>query len=410
MKIFFIGVFLTGLSADVLWAECDPKNSIALKSDRKGGKRDWAKDFDKLEKKYADEREGIKQLRHFFYDLNGAKECITLIDLQILSKEVQTVFKGVSGPAAISFRDVITNVAKRNLPPKLDESGSKKVNQTEHRADSMSLQENGPEETQANGAGTNNKDSSAGKKDEELSDKTDKTDQTGIEWSWMSTALGILSLTFGGLALLLNSRIQQQRRYYMNDLKDRERSVRDDLERQFDKVSKEKFDRLTAKNKELEQTNAELLREIEKLEQGTSMVAASASSTTPAESFNPSPLPVPPMPEPPIAKAFFLSTPTPTADGLCTFLDHRKAQFDPTSSLYRFELINNNENQAQFRFESTSGTVSGALSYPDTYLQPACEYAGIDSKAAQIDTIQPGKATRQGNVWKVTEKARIKFV
>lgn len=408
MKIFFIGVLLIGLSTNVLWAECNPQNSIALKSSKSGSKRDWAKDFDKLEKKYANEIEGVTQLRHFFYDSNGVKECITLTDLQTLSKEVQIVFKDVSGPAAISFRDVITNVAKRNLPLKHDESGFEKVNQTEQEANSMFLRKNEPEATQPNGDdNTNNINTPTDKKSEEFSNKTE---QTGFEWPWISVALGVLSLALGGLALLLNSRIQQQRSYYIAYLKDHERNVRDDLERQFDNVSREKFDRLTAKNKELEQTNAELLIEIEKLERGTSMEAASTSSINPAESSNPSPTYIQSTTDLFIAKAFYLSTPTPTSDGLCTFLDHRKAQFDPTSSLYRFELINNNENQAQFRFESTSGTVSGALSYPDTYLQPACEYTGLDSKATQIDTIQPGKATRQGNVWRVTEKAQIKFV
>ncbi|AUD06009.1 bZIP transcription factor [Spirosoma pollinicola] len=406
MRIFLICGLLIGLSAGVVWAKCDPANSIPI---RKEGLYDWGTDFGKLAKKYK--TLPVNNISPFFQDQGGKKECISFTDLQQLLTTADEVFKGHRNADVKSFLIAIAGAAKANKPGKSGDTIPKKVDSSVQKTSSTSLSGNGTEGTPKNdGSSTNGSTIAAEKKAKEIEDKFDKVAQEVIVWRGISIALGIIVLALIGLALWLNSTIKDQGRQFKANSKDQERSIRDDLQRQFDKTSKEKIARLTAENQKLQQTNDELLRDLNKLERQveTDMLATRETPVASAE-LAISPPPVPPTPEPPIAKAFFLSTPTPTADGLCTFLDHRKAQFDPTSSLYRFELVNNNENQAQFRFESTSGTVSGALSYPDTYLQPACEYTGLDSKATRIDTVQPGKATRQGNVWKVIEKARIKF-
>lgn len=105
---------------------------------------------------------------------------------------------------------------------------------------------------------------------------------------------------------------------------------------------------------------------------------------------------------------FYLSYPSPAADGKGEFYDKRQLQASPTNSYYEFE-IDKTESSAIFSFYDTVGTIEGATRNPDTYLNPACDYSAVDPKAKHIKTISKGVAIRVGEVWKVKTKAIIEF-
>jgi len=104
-------------------------------------------------------------------------------------------------------------------------------------------------------------------------------------------------------------------------------------------------------------------------------------------------------------EVFFM--PAPNADA--TFeVEHLQSEFISTESVYRFELLNNNE--ASFTFYNDPSTVKRALNGFDIYIKPVCKgLSAFDINASKIVTQVPGKVKKEGNVWKLTEKALIYF-
>ena len=103
---------------------------------------------------------------------------------------------------------------------------------------------------------------------------------------------------------------------------------------------------------------------------------------------------------------FYLSTPN--RDG--SFADMRSDAFDPSQSLYRFEIADEWGDEAIFSFMDHPATVAEALRLPETFLQPVCHFeGGVQPGARHIVTVEPGRAAREGLRWIVYEPAMIQF-
>lgn len=113
--------------------------------------------------------------------------------------------------------------------------------------------------------------------------------------------------------------------------------------------------------------------------------------------------------EPAIAapEEFYLSTPN--KDG--SFRDLRASRFDPSQSLYR--VIQITPFEAEFEFVDDPILVSEALRYPETFLDPVCDYGGgIQYGARHILTVAKGrllKTTFDADRWELQHKAIIRF-
>jgi hypothetical protein len=112
-----------------------------------------------------------------------------------------------------------------------------------------------------------------------------------------------------------------------------------------------------------------------------------------------------PAPEEPAE--FYLSTPN--KDG--SFRDLRASRFDPSQSLYRVVQISPFE--AEFEFVNDPILVSEALRYPETFLDPVCDYGGgIQYGARHILTIAKGRLLKtniDADRWELQHKAIIRF-
>ena len=120
----------------------------------------------------------------------------------------------------------------------------------------------------------------------------------------------------------------------------------------------------------------------------------------------PEPPPAPLKTAPPPVTRFYLATPN--SDG--SFVNNPAPQFDPSRSLYEFELAEAGT-EAHFSFASDAATIANALSHPDRYLMPACLYPVPPTTARTIRTTTPGKArlSPDGQRWMIEQKAQILF-
>jgi hypothetical protein len=119
--------------------------------------------------------------------------------------------------------------------------------------------------------------------------------------------------------------------------------------------------------------------------------------------------PVEPPKTPENTRQFYLSTPAISSDGQ-GFFDGSEVYNSATalSSLYEF-VLDNDKRSADFKFLNTPNNVHDSLKFPDRYIQPACEYSGLNSKATKIITTKAGRALKDGNNWKIIKKAEIRF-
>ncbi|MFK7946045.1 MAG: hypothetical protein AB8G11_00530 [Saprospiraceae bacterium] len=79
------------------------------------------------------------------------------------------------------------------------------------------------------------------------------------------------------------------------------------------------------------------------------------------------------------------------------------------ASLYKF-FISKDKNTAEFEFFNHPTTFRAALDDPNR-MMPVCKPINIfNPDARRIDTIKKGKAKKEGNKWKVTDKAQVKYV
>jgi hypothetical protein len=112
-----------------------------------------------------------------------------------------------------------------------------------------------------------------------------------------------------------------------------------------------------------------------------------------------------PPPPPPVLREFFMRIPTREGQ----FNDLRKSDiFRATESVYRFVL--NNNNTAKFSIIQDDETMLRAIQGFNVYLEPACEPQGnLDANATRIQTIREGIATKEGDIWRVSQKAIVTF-
>ncbi len=110
-----------------------------------------------------------------------------------------------------------------------------------------------------------------------------------------------------------------------------------------------------------------------------------------------------PEPQAAMPRIFFLRLPTP--DGL--FNDLRKSDiFLPADSVYRMEMID--ATHASFAIVPDEDTMKRAIQGFTRYLEPACDLVGnIDTNATIIRTLEEGTVVKEGDVWRIIEKALI---
>jgi len=108
----------------------------------------------------------------------------------------------------------------------------------------------------------------------------------------------------------------------------------------------------------------------------------------------------------PRGEVFYLSTPN--MDG--SFNETSvKSTYQEGASIYKFTKTSAND--AEFQIDNSESSVKLALAYPDKNIEPACEAQNAyDAKADRIATVQSGKAVLDGDKWRVTKKAQIKYI
>lgn len=102
---------------------------------------------------------------------------------------------------------------------------------------------------------------------------------------------------------------------------------------------------------------------------------------------------------------FFM--PVPNKDGSFD-VENWTAKFEDTESVYRFEMINNYE--AKFHFYNEKKTVRRAISGYDIYIKPVCKALNaFNTNATEIRTQVHGVVYRDGDTWKLKEKALVYY-
>ncbi|MFT4032571.1 MAG: hypothetical protein QM669_09130, partial [Siphonobacter sp.] len=182
--------------------------------------------------------------------------------------------------------------------------------------------------------------------------------------------------------------------------------------KQYEKAIKE-YERVQKENQanvEVERKN--WLEKLQALEQASASVVLPGQSPAPIESVR-TEIPkeeishdVVTEAKPPVQEEFYLATPN--KDG--SFRDIRTVEFDPSQSLYRVKLIG--PMSAEFEFVDDPNLVSEALRYPETFLDPVCEYAGsLQFGSRSITTIKKGRLNKSpiADRWELMTKAIIRF-
>lgn len=75
-----------------------------------------------------------------------------------------------------------------------------------------------------------------------------------------------------------------------------------------------------------------------------------------------------------------------------------------------YELILTSSTVAAYRICTHADAQAYALSDPGYYLRTACDYDNSPSSGNHIETLQDGQLEQIGSIWKITKKARIRFV
>lgn len=84
--------------------------------------------------------------------------------------------------------------------------------------------------------------------------------------------------------------------------------------------------------------------------------------------------------------------------------------FKRPKSVYEFRIITKDGNQAEFNIHDDIATMIRALDNFEEYIKPACRSNAILHKnATKIITEKKGLALREGNSWRVVEKAIIRY-
>lgn len=376
--ILFSFFFISG------FGQCD-QNQILLKKQGSDG-RDWVKDYDNLSSIYGKQKKKISLLKNYFYDdKNKPKTCISYEDLKSLLSNLEIVFQNTPKPAKLvsELKATIAGIIKKN--PK-GFAAETEANSHSSLKDSIIQVKNDDSEVKSNV-----------REIENLQLRIQQLEKDKNLWFWISivSLVGFISLLV--IYFLDRKRHSKEIALKNKTLKESEEQSfnikKDDttvfqiqialLKKQKDNLEKEYSD---FKNS-LSKSNVEKQEDKEVvLPQNVAKIATQEV----------------------VSKQFYLSIPTPTDDGLGIFKDMRQVQANPTSSFYRFEL-DRDETKAKFWFLDNPNTIQSAIIYPETYINPVCDYEGFNSNAKNIVTKIPGIAVKVGDTWKVLTKAKIRF-
>ena len=112
------------------------------------------------------------------------------------------------------------------------------------------------------------------------------------------------------------------------------------------------------------------------------------------------------IPQPKLQKIFYLSTPS---DNQTFDNSSRRDNFKTGASLYRLE-IENTSNIAKFYIADQASSESTFFAYPQTTIDPVCERMNSIQNTTRVETVEPGKARLDNNIWVVIEKAKVRFI
>jgi hypothetical protein len=369
--------------------------------------RNWVKTYNDLEIKYKSKTEKVSSLKHFFYDEKGAKTCISLADLKLLNIKVQEVFKATKlDKAVIDFKGGISTIAASNPPTSKPNTEVKMpaksttVTKKNLESEILNKQKNAQIdslESVITQLKSNIENASSDKKN---------LDEKKTSWGIFNIILVILSIIGFGLSAWMYWL------YYPNKIRKKTESHKSVLESQSEHFKMKEYEwksragewerekkALDDKIKDLENKKKDIKTTSENEKTDKEQQQDKEHQTESRNSENPKPQVS--------AKQFYLSTPVLSSDGKGVFDGSEVYNGTSINSLYHFELINNTS--ADFKFLNTPNTVKDALTLPETYLQPACEYEWLNLKATKIVTAKPGRAVKEGNTWKVIRKAEIRF-
>jgi hypothetical protein len=81
------------------------------------------------------------------------------------------------------------------------------------------------------------------------------------------------------------------------------------------------------------------------------------------------------------------------------------------ASVYRFEINNRlSPSRAKFQIDEKEASIKLALPFPHKSIEPVCEALNAhDPMAKTIVTEEPGEVVLEGNKWKLTRKAKIRY-
>jgi hypothetical protein len=368
--LLFFSIFTT-----LCFGQCID-NHIDLKKDRQ---RDWVKDYDNLVIIHRKQNENISILKKYFYFGEKSKTCISLDSLKLLQEDLEIVFKNTPKPdkLLIELKGAVNTVISRNLnkiePQKI---GQNKINSME----SEEMVEKEVIDYEYDQSNERINDLEKGK---------------GL-WLW----LWISIIAFIGTALMYLYDIRRLREQIAFRDKRYNKSQREtlDSERNDIQIWIDKYARLQKENDNLKKEYSDFKNSLSK---SNVEIQDEKEIVIPQNVAEIATLEV-------IPKQFYLSIPTPSDDGFGIFRDMRQNQASPTGSFYRFEL-DRDETMAKFWFYDNPNTIQCAIVYPETYINPVCDYEECNSKAKSIITKIPGTAIKKGDSWKVLRKAKIQF-
>ena len=379
MKKILLIFLILNISIKSVLGQCG-EGFIELKQQ---GKWDWVQTYSKLSNEYKSK----KELKSFFYDeKNKPKNCISFKDLQSLNTQIQKVFANTKSDKAVNeFKVAIKVAAEANNPD--NKTGTTVKPEVSKATTSTTKSEPTPKtETDSNALIDSLKEKINMLEGEKTSLQNDnqllKSGQN--RWTWL--LLGLLVLSMGLIGWLI-----WDSRNKMREKEDEFRNLMKSQSENYDRKIKE----IEARSQAVKNPSRDAIPETE------------PKIITDKVPEHPKPN-VPELPKPQEKlKQFYLSSPALSADGKGIFDGSEMYNANSINALYVFNLLN--DTSAEFKFFNIPTTVKDAIILPDRYLLPACEYSGVNSNATKIITTKAGKAVKDGNNWKITQKAEIRF-
>lgn len=377
MKKLLLSTLMLSFFITSGFGQCEG-NRMTLK---KQGERDWVKDYyDKLAKTYKNT--SVTSLRGYFYQNGIVKTCISYDSLKSLQRDLEKTFPKPDKLVS-ELKATIAGIIKKNPNGFAAEP---EANSPPSITDSINQVINDDSEVKANDTVIDN-----------FNLKIIQLEKDKSLWFWISI---VVSVGIIGLIILyffdrkrLKERIAQKDKHY---IKSQEESF--DSEKNAIQIWREKYANLQKEKDNLEKEYSDFKNSLSKSNVEKQVEKEVAMPQNVAKIAAQEVIP----------KQFYLSIPTPTDDGLGIFRDMRQIQANPTSSFYRFEL-ERDETKAKFWFLDNQNTIQSAVIYPETYINPVCDYEGFNSNAKRIVTKIPGIAVKEGDTWKVRIKAKIRF-